>query len=485
SLSVDEPSSLSAHVEKPGSSANNRLSGARRFGLGVKNGVGERACRVKLASGENRLVSSPLTRSTHTPGPPTMEWLGPRTVKAFAAAGLFDGEREEAGAGFEREKAGSTRVNRFEPDRAGASSVLSRFDREGATSVMSRLDRDRETSLGFYDRDRDYSTINRYASLRDHAPSRAAFSEAASTSSFGTRSACTTGNAGAGWSPSPTFSSAARTAFSGSTAPTSVSSGVGSGIGAGAGVGVGNGIGADVRTLQEKHCLETSALLNALADSQEACRRLREENGMLRERLRVLEATAIQDRDDVGLGRGIGLVCLAKTRKMGPIKHIAATKTSSACPENTSLLSVSPLLINPECSHLSLVCLISNDRTRISCSMTDTVLYPLRRLSISRPDGPPPRRGPRSSDLLLHSRHSPNLHLHCPFNLLFPAEKTSAEQRRASTSSSLFPAPPPEMSMLMLEDVGLSNVVSESPPSPGGSSPLLKNWGINIRIRIQ
>ncbi|KAG2087042.1 hypothetical protein BD769DRAFT_1715008 [Suillus cothurnatus] len=344
SLSVDEPSSLSARVEKLGSSARNRPNGAGRFGLGVKNGVGERAGRVKPIAGENRLVSSPLTRGTHTPGPPTMEWLGPRTVKAFAAAGLFDGEREEAGAMFERDRAGSVRVNRFEQDREGASSVLSRFnrDREGATSVMSRLDRDRETSLGRYDRDRDYSTINRYASLRDHAPSRAAFSEAASTSSFGTRSACATGNAGAGWSPGPTFSSAARTAFSGSTAPTSVSSGVGSGISAGTGAGVGNAMGANVRTLQEKHCLETSALLNALADSQEACRRLREENGMLRERLRVLESTANQDRGEVGLGRGVGLGVLSRDEDDGcnkthrcdqdleslPRKHLASLRIS-------------------------------------------------------------------------------------------------------------------------------------------------------------
>ncbi|KAG1835779.1 hypothetical protein F4604DRAFT_754419 [Suillus subluteus] len=478
SLSVDEPSSLSAHVEKPGSSANNRLSGARRFGLGVKNGVGERACRVKLASGENRLVSSPLTRSTHTPGPPTMEWLGPRTVKAFAAAGLFDGEREEAGAGFEREKAGSTRVNRFEPDRAGASSVLSRFDREGATSVMSRLDRDRETSLGFYDRDRDYSTINRYASLRDHAPSRAAFSEAASTSSFGTRSACTTGNAGAGWSPSPTFSSAARTAFSGSTAPTSVSSGVGSGIGAGAGVGVGNGIGADVRTLQEKHCLETSALLNALADSQEACRRLREENGMLRERLRVLEATAIQDRDDVGLGRGIGLGVLSQDEEDGsdkthrcdqdferlPRKHLASLRVSPA--HQSRMLTPVPRMPHLERSHSHL---LQHDRhhtvsAKASFDFTSGRTPSPSRSTQFKPPSPQQTQPQPTSSLSIQPP-------------LSPQRRHLQRQRRASTSSSLFPAPPPEMSMLMLEDVGLSNVVSESPPSPGGSSPVVKKLG--------
>lgn len=67
---------------------------------------------------------------------------------------MFDREREEAGTRFERERAESFSINRFEQDhREGANSVLSRFNRgrEGATSVMSRLDRDREASLGQYD----------------------------------------------------------------------------------------------------------------------------------------------------------------------------------------------------------------------------------------------------------------------------------------------------------------------------------------------
>ncbi|KAG1800586.1 hypothetical protein EV424DRAFT_1559350 [Suillus variegatus] len=496
SLSVDEPSSLSAQVEKQGSSVSNRLNGAGRFGLGVRNGVGERAGRVKLTSGENRLVSSPLTRSTHTPGPPTMEWLGPRTVKAFAAAGLFDGEREETGARFERERAGSVSVNRFEQDREGASSVLSRFDRdregatsvmsrldrdrEGATSVMSRLDRDREGSLGRYDRDRDYSTINRYASLRDHAPSRAAFSEAASTSSLGTRSACTAGNAGAGWSPSPTFSSVARTTFSGSTAPTSVSSGVGSGISAGAGAaaGVGNAMGANVRTLQEKHCLETSALLNALADSQEACRRLREENEILRERLRVLEAMANHDRDDVGLGRGVGFGVLNRDEEEGsdkthrchqdferlPHKHLASLRISPA--HQSQALTPVPhrTLIQRSHSHLPQHSRHHTVSTKASFDFTFGRTPSPSRSTQLRPPSPQQKQ----------SQPTPSLSIQPP---LSPQKSQLQRQRRASTSSSLFPAPPPEMSMLMLEDVGLSNVMSESPPSPGGSSPVVKKLG--------
>lgn len=397
-----------------------------------------------------------------------MEWLGPRTVKAFAAAGLFDGEREEAGARFERERAGSVGVNRFEQDREGASSVLSRYDRdrEGATSVMSRLDRDR-----------DYSTINRYTSLRDHAPSRAAFSEAASTSSFGTKSACAAGNAGAGWSPSPTFSSAARTTFSGSTAPTSVSSGVGSGISAGAGAAVGNTVGANVRTLQEKHCLETSALLNALADSQEACRRLREENGILRERLRVLEAMANQDRDDVGFGRGVGLDVLTRDEEDGsdkthrcdqdferlPRKHLASLRISP----NHQSRTLTPVPRRPhlERSHSHL---LQHERhhtvsTKASFDFTfGRTPSPSRRTQL-RPPSPQQTQSQPTSSL---SVQPPS-----------PQKRQLQRQRRASTSSSLFPAPPPEMSMLMLEDVGLSNMVSGSPPSPGGSSPVVKKLG--------
>lgn len=403
-----------------------------------------------------------------------MEWLGPRTVKAFAAAGLFDGEREEAGARFERERAGSVSVNRFEQDREGASSVLSRFDRgrEGATSVMSRLDRDREASLGRYDRDRDYSTINRYASLRDHAPSRAAFSEAASTSSFGTKSA---GNAGAGWSPSPTFSSAARTAFSGSTAPTSVSSGVGSGVGAGAGAGGGNPMGANVRTLQEKHCLETSALLNALADSQEACRRLREENGMLKERLRVLEATANQNRDDMSLGGGVGLGVLSqdeedrsgKTHRCDQDferfshKHLTSLRISPAHQSRT--LTPVPRRSHLEQSHSHLLQHGGNHTVSTKASF-DFVLGRT----------PSPLRSTRFKPPQQHLQPASSLSIQPPAS---PEKRHPQRQRRASTSSSLFPAPPPEMSMLMLEDVGLTNVVSESPPSPGGSSPVVKKLG--------
>lgn len=422
--------------------------------------------RVNFHPGENRLASSPLTRGTLTPltrgpGPPTMEWLGPRTVKAFAAAGLFDGEREASGTRFGRERAGSVSQFEHEHEREGVGSMLSRHDceRDGATSVMSR---ERESSVGRYDRDRDHltSTIHRYASLRDHAPSRAAFSEAASTSSLGTRSACTAGNNGAGWSP--------RTAFSGSTAPTSVGSGVGSGIGTGAAVG--NAMGVDVigpngplRILQEKHSLETSALLSALADSQETCRKLREENEVLRERLRELEAMEAMvdhERKDARLGRDElddeDAFDKAHSCDQGfdrfPGQHISSLHVSPA----HQIRTLTPVPYRPHIqrSHSHLHTRHHSVSAKTSFDFTFRRSPSPSRFTESRDPSPQKRQPQSPSSLSIQPPPSPQ-------------KRQIQKQRRASTTSSLFPAPPPEMSMLMLEDVGSCAAVSESPPSPG------------------
>lgn len=477
-MSVDEHLTSSAHVERPGSRAG-------RFGPGTRNGDQTSGARRAEdgetwragGRGENRLVSSPLTRNTLTPltrgpGPPAMEWLGPRTAKAFAAAGLFDGERDGSGARFGRERVGS--VSQFEHERDGASSVLSRPDceREGAMSVMSRSDRDRGSSIGRFERDREpsTSTIHRYASLRDHAPSRAAFSEAASTSSLGTRS--TAGGAGAGWSP--TFSSTPRTAFSGSTAPTSVSSGVGSGIGTGAAAATAAmGVNCTspnvaLRTLQEKHSLETSALLGALADSQETCRKLRDENGVLRERLRKLEAMVNQDGDDTGLGKGgpDEEDVFDKTHSydqdfdLFPHQHLTSLRVSPA-PQARTLTPV-PCRPHIQRSHSHLHAKHHSVTAKTSFDFAFRRSPSPSRFSKSR--DPSPQKGQPQSSLSIQPPPSPH-------------RSHIQKQRRASTTSSLFPAPPPEMSMLMLEDVGLCTAVSESPPSPGVPSTGNKKLG--------
>jgi hypothetical protein len=195
--------------------------------------------------------SAGSTSPYHTPAPPTRpssamsarrptaEWLGPRTAKAFAAAGLLDQEMASRG-------------------NAGGSS------RYG--SMKCTIEQD---PRGQY-----------------NAPSRMAFSEASgSTSSWGrSRSASRTltmSEVGGALTDSPTYSPTPRTTFSGgSTAPTSIS--------ASSSV-TQSSFQVAVQSMREKHGVETEALLSALSDSQRATKMLREENMELRARIQELE----------------------------------------------------------------------------------------------------------------------------------------------------------------------------------------------------
>ncbi|EPQ55531.1 hypothetical protein GLOTRDRAFT_138432 [Gloeophyllum trabeum ATCC 11539] len=162
------------------------------------------------------------------------DWLGPRTQKAFAAAGLLGHDRE-----------------------GGGSSQGGSMSRYG--SVRSAMS------------DRD--------SRSQYAPSRMAFSEVSgSVSSWGGRSGrVPTPDGQIRPSDSPTFTT--RT-FSPSTAPTSLS----------AASSVHQQHQTEVETLKEKHAMETEALLSALADSQRTTKVLREENAELRDRVSNLES---------------------------------------------------------------------------------------------------------------------------------------------------------------------------------------------------
>lgn len=174
---------------------------------------------------------------------PAAEWLGPRTAKAFAAAGLLDHERTVS-----------------------------------ATSASS-------------------AGLGRYGSIRGpeqdprtqyNAPSRMAFSEASgSTSSWGrSRSASRTltmSDAGGALIESPTFS-IPRTS---STAPTSISTSPHMAHAS---------ANAAMQSMVEKHSLETEALLSALADSQRAGKSMRDENTKMCFRIQELEGIIFQMR---------------------------------------------------------------------------------------------------------------------------------------------------------------------------------------------
>ena len=167
---------------------------------------------------------------------PTAEWLGPRTAKAFAAAGLLDHDK--------------TFTMDAPPHRGAPSRGTSEFDT------------------------RQYS-----------APSRMAFSESGSAASWGrSRSASRTltmSDTGGALTESPTLSTTPRTTFSGhSTAPTSISASSSM---------TQSTMQTTIQSMKEKHSQETEALLSALSDSQRTTKILREENTELRIRIDELE----------------------------------------------------------------------------------------------------------------------------------------------------------------------------------------------------
>ncbi|KAF7799193.1 hypothetical protein EIP86_010424 [Pleurotus ostreatoroseus] len=167
------------------------------------------------------------------------DWLGPRTTKAFAAAGLLD----------------------FEKDGIAASA-----SRPGSRFSSTRSERDMRSQ---------------------YAPSRMAFSETGSRSSWSRRSGSISRTAASsdvlsshGGPLSSESASIPRTLFSSSsTAPTSVS----------AASSAHKHLQTELQLLQDRHSLETGALLNALADSQRTTRLLREENVQLRDQVQQLE----------------------------------------------------------------------------------------------------------------------------------------------------------------------------------------------------
>ncbi|KAF8550118.1 hypothetical protein OG21DRAFT_1514447 [Imleria badia] len=320
--------------------------------------------------------TSPIRSSSSLSNrPPVMEWLGPRTVKAFAAAGLLDGDRDGS--------------NMHAPGPG------------------------------------------KYASLRAHSeredrfvPSRMAFSEAASTSSWGRSGSVSRGmtpsEGGLTWGGSPTFS-APRTTFSGSTAPTSISA-------------TSSSQQAAIHVMKEKHDLETEALLSALSDSQRTTKTLREENLQLRDRIRELEDELDEMRSQIHrFASGV----------LPP--RVPPAGTFSRSPHDRPVLLPSPLAApRRPMIHRS----ISHAHTNgLSVSAVDRSPLSSRATSPSRADSP------------------------APVTVAAPRPR----RRRASTSSSVFPNLPQNMSLLMHEETmndrpGLSSG-PPSPPSPTRGIP--------------
>jgi hypothetical protein len=204
-----------------------RLTARERLGYTPRN----RNRSLSVGGGKHERVTSPTPRST--------EWLGPRTAKAFAAAGLLD--------------------------RDVINNNASRFG-----SVRSLGDRDQ----------------------RALAPSRLAASEAGSVaSSWRSASRAMTHSEATGHDSASTSTGAPRTTRSAeSTAPTSISL---SGPQSRTPSPQHKNYQAALQAMQEKHMTETGTLLAALADAQQNTQSIRAENAKLVAKIETLEAELV------------------------------------------------------------------------------------------------------------------------------------------------------------------------------------------------
>ncbi|PPQ99583.1 hypothetical protein CVT24_005162 [Panaeolus cyanescens] len=315
-------------ASRPGSSMSVHGSSGRR---GVYNGFSASATDVNDLSPAG-------------PGP-KMEWLGPRTAKAFKAAGLLDFEKDREREGFDT----PTEPRYYHRERSGSiNGVL----------APSPLGSGVNGSSGALNRFASMRSASEYNPSSNRAQSRMAFSEVAGPS--GRRESGTFSQyAGSSYGPpglmeSPTFtaSSGSRggdrdTPRSGaSTAPTSVSESFGY---------FSRSAGdrdyrerererdrEELRELKERHATEMGALLNALSDSQRTVRLLRDENSELRERLDRLEVVV---RENNGLRQACGEMQLETTslrRECAELRsQLVVAKTLTRSSTTAGALSVS------------------------------------------------------------------------------------------------------------------------------------------------
>ncbi|KAJ7462678.1 hypothetical protein B0H11DRAFT_2241202 [Mycena galericulata] len=291
------------------------------------------------------------------------EWLGPRTAKAFKAAGLL----------------GS-------PDSADGNESLS-----PPTSGRPRF--------GFGST-RSSSTVGR-------SESRAGVVSPGSGRRRGSGSGSYFGSAGSQLMESPTLTMSSRdTPRSVSTAPTSVS---------GASWGR-DGDREEIRELKDKHAVETGALLSALSDSQRTSKVLREENSELRERLARLETEAE--------------------------RTIAVERENQALREFVTEL-------REEAGQLKLQLRLAAPVASSSRYLAPSTTQPFRL-------APRGRESPHSADEdVLEDSYTHAL------------ASSKNERRRLSSSSSIFPAPPSNMSLLLHEDGANSSDYDERSGASG------------------
>lgn len=423
---------------------------------------------VSAAANEHGVArpESSLSVHAHAGGSagPKMEWLGPRTAKAFRAAGLLDFEKDRD---RDRERGGE-----IERDRGAPSP--SPLNHTNGASALGRF-----TSL---------RSASEYNPTHARAHSRMAFSEVGgftASSGAGRRGSGSfsaygggggDGYSAAGLIESPTFtlstSSRGRDRdtpkSSTSTAPTSVSESFGY-------------FGrepdrterdrererdrAEIRELRERHSTEMAALLSALSDSQRTARMLREENSDLRDKVDRLSAVH-QDNDRLRkVCNGLENECMSLRRDYGDLQRESARSTSSLRapglapswsgsstssgfrtpvpkPGNSSPLVVdaTPIFMQQQEEH------DSEDRFNDTIIIHDSIDND----NDDDDDEFVPRHGSMDGD-----RDSQSTAF--PVDKMLPSSNPPSLKRRLSNTSSIFPIPPSNMTMLLHEDTNLGS----------------------------
>ncbi|ESK91559.1 hypothetical protein Moror_2554 [Moniliophthora roreri MCA 2997] len=377
-----------------------------------RSGSAISSTRAYLAQTEERPGSS-LSSGGRT------DWLGPRTAKAFRAAGLLDGKESS-------------------PDTGSISGHLG---------------------------------MQRYGSLRGtRAPSRAAFSDAGLSASGRRRGSGSyfslggSGGSGSVQSPtdSPTMTVNSRERAP-STAPTSVSS------------HSHREREDELTAMKEKHATETSALLSALSDSQRTARVLRDENAELRERIQQLERISdLNERlavENEQLREGLGELEEDNKRLRRVVGELKVQMRLGEMRLSGSLSAGSGVTGNGE--------------RRLYGSLGRHTGSPLRPRAESPPSPEAPPTATKDSfdfsadldDFKPTSTPAPPRSKRYEVEEDVTSTSSSSHVRRYSSASSNFPAPPPEMTMLMQEDhdsQGYSSTSSYEPGSPTIGVPLSK-----------
>ncbi|KAG6844775.1 hypothetical protein H0H87_003893 [Tephrocybe sp. NHM501043] len=423
-----------ARARKRSLSVQDRLAGRLGSSMRRRGTVGEADRDVDGGSasefGEQRPSSSLSGRmgrrwgtsgraESESGAPPMTEWLGPRTVKAFRAAGLLDFDRDQ-----------QDRTN------TGLSASV------GPTQTR-------------------YTPMRSTSEYNPRAASRLAMSEAGGSSVSRRGSGSAVGSYGL--MESPTFTTSSRdTPRSISTAPTSVS-GSSSAF-----------LGRDrdrererereeIRDLKDKHASETGALLGALSDSQRTTKVLREENGELRERLEQSQAEV----------EALRRVVSELTKETGDLRIQVQMLKLNSNPSTNGKLAAPSWGVPIRKSALSSP-LRSEQNDDDDDEWSSPAVRKDRRNFDVRPDSHNPlnRTGKRQDEGHYRADH---LDLPQTGPMFSSTPANNKHKRRFSTTSSIFPVPPANMTMLLHDNDhdllnGSPDHVRFSPPASQATS---------------